>query len=48
MAKLAINGAKPVFETMFYKPWPIWDNRERKGLLDILENGAWWYGAKVK
>jgi len=46
MNKLALNGGKPV-RTKPWPSWPVWDDRERKGLNAVLESGKWWYGEKV-
>jgi dTDP-4-amino-4,6-dideoxygalactose transaminase len=44
---LAINGSSPTC-TDAWPTWPIWDDAERRGLLDVLESGRWWYGERVK
>ena len=40
MANLAINGGKPVREKPFIK-WPIYNDRERELLLNVLESHDW-------
>jgi dTDP-4-amino-4,6-dideoxygalactose transaminase len=47
MAKLAINGGAKACDYSFPK-WPIWDETDKKGLIEVLESGQWWYGKKVK
>ena len=47
MAKLAINGGKPVRKKDF-PSWPIFAEEERKNLLGVFESVKWWYGEKVK
>lgn len=49
MDTLAILGGEPVRPPN--KPWPTWpvfDERERKAVLEVLESGKWFYGEKVK
>jgi len=47
--KLAIDGGKPVRGPAKKWPaWPVWDDRERRGLNNVLESGKWWYGEKVR
>ncbi|MCZ6680012.1 MAG: DegT/DnrJ/EryC1/StrS family aminotransferase [Candidatus Poribacteria bacterium] len=41
MAKLALNGGEPVVRRTLGKPWPIFDEREEKALLEVLHSGAW-------
>lgn len=43
--KLALDGGKPV-HTGGWPEWPQWDQTERRALLDVLESGKWWFGAK--
>jgi dTDP-4-amino-4,6-dideoxygalactose transaminase len=43
---LAINGSSPTC-TDVWPTWPIWDEHERSGVLDVLESGRWWYGERV-
>lgn len=47
MAKLAILGGTPVRTKPFPK-WPIFDEREAKALLSVLESGLWGVGGKKK
>jgi len=44
---LALLGGKPV-RTKPWPSWPMWDDRERKGINAVLESGKWWYGERVK
>ncbi|MBI4324060.1 MAG: DegT/DnrJ/EryC1/StrS family aminotransferase [Chloroflexi bacterium] len=44
---LAIAGGKPVFEGA-WPAWPVFDEAERRLLLEVLESGRWWYGEKVR
>ena len=41
MAKLAINGGKPVISGGIKPAWPIYDSTEKKALLEVLESGRW-------
>ena len=42
MAKLAINGGTPALpDGLKSSPWPVFDDTERRALLDVLESGAW-------
>ncbi|HOL19606.1 MAG TPA: DegT/DnrJ/EryC1/StrS family aminotransferase [Candidatus Hydrogenedens sp.] len=46
---LAIFGGEPVRPPeKKWQTWPVFDEQERKALLDILESGKWFYGEKVK
>ena len=48
MSKLAILGGEPVRTRPFAK-WPVFDERERAGILDVLESGLWGgYSPKVQ
>ena len=47
MPKLAINGGEKMCANT-WPTWPMWDDRERRALLDVLESGKWWYGERVK
>src|SRR5580700_7674494 len=40
MGKLAITGGKPVRKKRF-DPWPIFTDKEKKALKDVLENHNW-------
>lgn len=47
MAKLAINGGDPIRKKPFPR-FPVFDDRERAALLEVLESGVWGgYNAKV-
>jgi dTDP-4-amino-4,6-dideoxygalactose transaminase len=48
MSELAIHGGPPL-RTSGYPPWPQFDERERAGLLEVLESRDWWssQGTKV-
>ena len=41
MAKLAINGGKPVSPGGIKPGWPIYDSSEKKALIEVLESGRW-------
>ena len=46
---LAIAGGTPVRDTANTWPsWPVYDERERTALLEVLESGTWFYGERVK
>lgn len=47
MAKLAINGGQKSC-TNPWPDWPVWDEKERNALIEVLESGKWWYGEKVR
>ncbi len=50
VSELAIHGGSPV-RTKPYPGWPVWDDREEKGLLEVLHSGKWWrfsYGEGVE
>jgi len=47
MGRLAINGGEKVRERAF-PSWPVYDEREREALNEVLESGKWWYGEKVR
>lgn len=40
MSNLALNGGKKLREKPFHK-WPEWDDRDRKAILAVLEDGSW-------
>ncbi|MDQ3700752.1 MAG: DegT/DnrJ/EryC1/StrS family aminotransferase, partial [Chloroflexota bacterium] len=40
---LALQGGAPLI-TGPSGTWPIWDETERRLLLEVLESGAWWRG----
>ena len=41
MPKLAIHGGKPA-KSKSFPAWPIYDERERQALNEVLESGVWW------
>jgi len=41
MSDLAINGGSQT-KTKPFPEWPMYDDRERKALLDVLESRNWW------
>ncbi|MCK4991713.1 MAG: DegT/DnrJ/EryC1/StrS family aminotransferase [Bacteroidales bacterium] len=45
MTKLAINGGSPIRDskTNPWPAWPIWDQKEEKALLEVLNSGVWSY-----
>jgi dTDP-4-amino-4,6-dideoxygalactose transaminase len=45
MTKLAIKGGKAV-RTKPFSPWPLWGEKERTELLEVLESGNWSYHAR--
>ena len=47
MTKLAIQGGEKT-SLVDWPEWPVWDDRERQGLLAVLESGKWWYGERVR
>ncbi len=48
MSKLAIAGGTPV-RTKAFARWPVFDERERAELIEVLESGIWGgYSPKVK
>jgi len=46
MGVLAINGGQKTLDHK-WPDWPIWDDRERLALDEVLDSGKWWYGEKV-
>ena len=44
--QLAIRGGAPAARRD-WPSWPVWDDAERRGLLDVLESGKWWFGERV-
>ncbi len=44
MAKLALNGGSKE-KTKDFPEWPIYDDSERQGLIEVLESKNWWRGA---
>ncbi len=47
MSKLALLEGTPV-RTKPLHPWPFWDEKEEKALLEVLHSGKWWFGEKVE
>src|SRR3954466_1946841 len=45
--RLALHGGTPVTNRE-WPAWPVWDDAERRGLLEVLESGKWWYGDRVR
>ncbi len=45
MSELAINGGKAVRDVNSnpWPQWPIWDEKEEKGLMEVLHSGIWSY-----
>ena len=45
MSKLAINGGEPLRDAKAnpWPKWPVWDENEEKGLLEVLRSGVWSY-----
>jgi L-glutamine:2-deoxy-scyllo-inosose/3-amino-2,3-dideoxy-scyllo-inosose aminotransferase len=45
MSKLAINGGTPLRDTKAnpWPKWPLWDEKEEQGLLEVLKSGVWSY-----
>ncbi|RLE07135.1 DegT/DnrJ/EryC1/StrS family aminotransferase [Candidatus Aerophobetes bacterium] len=47
MAKLAIKGGNPVIPGGLKAKWPIFDDADKKALIEVLESGRWcsagWY-----
>lgn len=41
MAKLAIKGGKPIISKGLKTKWPVFDDADRKALIDVLESGQW-------
>ena len=44
MAHLAINGGPKAVPEPLGSPWPVWDDSERRQLMEVLESGKWWRG----
>ncbi|MGI8915622.1 MAG: DegT/DnrJ/EryC1/StrS family aminotransferase [Chloroflexota bacterium] len=44
MAQLAINGGPKTITEHLGSPWPVWDDTERRLLMEVLESGKWWRG----
>jgi dTDP-4-amino-4,6-dideoxygalactose transaminase len=45
MTKLAIKGGKAIRNRPF-SPWPLWGEKERTELLEVLKSGNWSYHAR--
>ncbi len=45
--RLALYGGAPAANRE-WPAWPVWDDAERRGLLEVLESGRWWYGERVR
>lgn len=45
MSKLAINGGAPLRDAKVnpWPKWPVWDEKEEKALLEVLNSGVWSY-----
>ncbi|HNX55943.1 MAG TPA: DegT/DnrJ/EryC1/StrS family aminotransferase, partial [Prolixibacteraceae bacterium] len=45
MTKLAILGGSPARDTKAnpWPKWPVWDEKEEKALLEVLNSGVWSY-----
>ncbi len=45
MSKLAVNGGTPLRDAKAnpWPRWPVWDEKEEKGLLEVLASGVWSY-----
>lgn len=46
MAHLAICGGTPV-RTKPFSPWPVYDERDKQALIDVLESRKWGIGSKT-
>jgi dTDP-4-amino-4,6-dideoxygalactose transaminase len=44
---LAIRGGPPAARRQ-WPSWPVWDDAERRGLLEVLESGKWWFAQRVR
>jgi len=45
MSNLAINGGTPVRDAKIspWPNWPVWDEKEEKALIEVLNSGVWSY-----
>jgi L-glutamine:2-deoxy-scyllo-inosose/3-amino-2,3-dideoxy-scyllo-inosose aminotransferase len=45
MTKLAVLGGSPVRDTKVnpWPKWPVWDEKEEKAILEVLNSGVWSY-----
>ena len=48
MAKLAINGGKPVLGKGSGVVWPQFDKTDEAGLLKVFRSGKWWRGGTIE
>jgi len=49
-SRLAVHGGAPVRDES-KRPWPKWPvfaERERAALLEVLDSGNWWFGERVR
>lgn len=46
-SKLALHGGPPACPAP-WPTWPVFDDTERRLLLDVLNTGQWWFGEKVR
>ena len=44
---LALHGGPPAAKRE-WPTWPVWDDAERRGLMEVLESGKWWFGQRVR
>jgi dTDP-4-amino-4,6-dideoxygalactose transaminase len=44
---LALHGGLPACPVA-WPAWPIFDETERRSLLEVLDSGKWWFGEKVR
>jgi dTDP-4-amino-4,6-dideoxygalactose transaminase len=44
---LAVHGGPPAAKHQ-WPTWPVWDDTERRGLMEVLESGKWWFGQRVR
>src|SRR5262249_20236463 len=47
MGELAINGGAKT-KTKAFPAWPVYDDTEKRGLLEVLESGVWWRASGTK
>lgn len=45
--KLALRGGPPACQAT-WPSWPVFDDTERRLLLEVLNSGQWWFGEKVR
>ena len=46
-SQLAVHGGPPAAKCR-WPAWPVWDDAERSGPLNVPESGQWWYGERVR